>query len=590
MHRNNWRLINQSVRGMVVGISIFLCMEEPAAQAVNIFGTIVDAPSSVGVAGIVVTASGGTSVSTSEFSGVYMLTVPSNWSGTVTPTGSNCTFSPPLRTYTNVIAVHFLEDFTAMRPKAIGGRTFRSGVTVTASNGGGEVTTTEDTGAYMLTVPYNWSGIITPNLPGYTFNPPSQSFANVQFSDLSYDFVPAQIILTISGIAGVDGVGLANVELWSTNYAGISSPNGVRWDTTDAGGEYTFEVPYGWSGKIVPWLPGYSFAPFSRSYSNVTDNAVDQNYVASYLTLSGYVKNFDNSAAADVTLVANNGGGTAASDGAGFYDLRVPPGWSGTVTPNKWGFVFSPAWRSYTALAANQTNQNFTLPVYDRYTEAVGFKQGEGTRTLTLLQGQAYNVAGLYGWMNLPGHANWQLIWYIDGIEFERINDNNHTPTYVVSQEREITITSSTYVPTQLGTHTIRFLINTSIPGAMMDTDQSNDNITTTFTVVSNLTPWDFGCQDIGGGWRRLSWFGDYVPMGGAGWIWHNKHGFLYVPTSSTPQNIWLYAQDMGWLYTENALYPFLYRASPSAWLWYNGSTNPRWFRDMTTGQWESRP
>jgi hypothetical protein len=101
---------------------------------------------------------------------------------------------------------------------------------------------------------------------------------------------------------------------------------------------------------------------------------------------------------------------------------------------------------------------------------------------------------------------------------------------------------------------------------------------------------WDNGFTDLGGGWRRLTWFGDYVPMGGAGWIWHNKHGFLYVPASSTPQNVWLYAQDMGWLYTGNALYPFLYRASPATWLWYNGSQNPRWFRNMTTGLWESRP
>ena len=101
-------------------------------------------------------------------------------------------------------------------------------------------------------------------------------------------------------------------------------------------------------------------------------------------------------------------------------------------------------------------------------------------------------------------------------------------------------------------------------------------------------TAWDAGYTDIGGGWRRLTWFGDYVPMGD--WIFHNKHGFWYPSPSSTPQNIWFYTQDMGWLWTGNATYPFLYRASPAAWLWYNGVTNPRWFRNMTTGQWESRP
>ena len=101
---------------------------------------------------------------------------------------------------------------------------------------------------------------------------------------------------------------------------------------------------------------------------------------------------------------------------------------------------------------------------------------------------------------------------------------------------------------------------------------------------------WDAGYVDLGGGWRRLAWFGDYAVMGVEGWIWHNKHGFFYVATSSTPGDVWLFANDMGWLYTGNTLYPFLYRDSPASWLWYNGATNPRWFRNLTTGQWEWRP
>ena len=112
-------------------------------------------------------------------------------------------------------------------------------------------------------------------------------------------------------------------------------------------------------------------------------------------------------------------------------------------------------------------------------------------------------------------------------------------------------------------------------------------------TLVANFLPsllvsWDAGYQDIGGGWRRLVWFGDFVPMGGDGWIWHNKHGFFYVPANATPQGIWLYAPDMGWLWTSSTTYPFLYRNSDFAWLWYNGSTSPRWFRNMNTGRWES--
>ena len=109
---------------------------------------------------------------------------------------------------------------------------------------------------------------------------------------------------------------------------------------------------------------------------------------------------------------------------------------------------------------------------------------------------------------------------------------------------------------------------------------------------VAHLTEpmsWDDGSEDLGGGWRRLGWFGDYAPMGNEGWIWHNKHGFLYMPPNGIQGDVWTYAEDMGWLWTGDATYPYLYRISPAGWLWYNGAANPRWFWNMTEGAWESR-
>ncbi len=102
------------------------------------------------------------------------------------------------------------------------------------------------------------------------------------------------------------------------------------------------------------------------------------------------------------------------------------------------------------------------------------------------------------------------------------------------------------------------------------------------------VSGWDAGFQDLGEGWRRLGWFGDFRPMGGSGWIWHNAHGFLYVAPGSTPHDIWFYSQSMGWLWTKSTTYPFLFRASDGAWLWYlSGSTNPRWFFNYKTSSWE---
>ncbi len=104
---------------------------------------------------------------------------------------------------------------------------------------------------------------------------------------------------------------------------------------------------------------------------------------------------------------------------------------------------------------------------------------------------------------------------------------------------------------------------------------------------LTTFPSWDAGYSALGGGWRRASGFGDYVSMGEDGWIWHNQHGFFFVPADDTPSNMWIYAQDMGWLWTSRTGYPFFYRQSDGAWLWYNGSTNPRWFRNMTENTWE---
>ena len=123
--------------------------------------------------------------------------------------------------------------------------------------------------------------------------------------------------------------------------------------------------------------------------------------------------------------------------------------------------------------------------------------------------------------------------------------------------------------------------------GDEADPSNNAERTGTTFAYTAG-NAWDSGYTPIGGNWRRLSWFGDYVPMGDDGWFWHNKHGFLFSPPANTPSSIWLYAQDMGWLWTANATYPFLYRSNDDAWLWYNGSTNPRWFRNMTANRWES--
>jgi hypothetical protein len=51
---------------------------------------------------------------------------------------------------------------------------------------------------------------------------------------------------------------------------------------------------------------------------------------------------------------------TVTADGTGNYTVTVPSGWSGTVTPAKIGYTFSPVSRSYSNVLSNRTAQDYT--------------------------------------------------------------------------------------------------------------------------------------------------------------------------------------------------------------------------------------
>ena len=51
---------------------------------------------------------------------------------------------------------------------------------------------------------------------------------------------------------------------------------------------------------------------------------------------------------------------TVAADETGNYTITVPSGWSGTVTPSKTNYIFSPPSRTYTDVLVDQTAQNYT--------------------------------------------------------------------------------------------------------------------------------------------------------------------------------------------------------------------------------------
>jgi hypothetical protein len=80
--------------------------------------------------------------------------------------------------------------------------------------------------------------------------------------------------LMISGNAGVAGATLSYTD-------GTS-----KTATADGSGNYSFTVPYNWSGTVTPSLAGYSFTPASYNYTNITLDQTNQDYIASITTFA----------------------------------------------------------------------------------------------------------------------------------------------------------------------------------------------------------------------------------------------------------------------------------------------------------------
>jgi hypothetical protein len=110
--------------------------------------------------------------------------------------------------------------------------------------------------------------------------------------------------------------------------------------------------------------------------------------------------------------------------------------------------------------------------------------------------------------------------------------------------------------------------------------------------VAANFEPtdpatWYDSSFDLGGGWRWFEWFGSFN-VSNDPWIYHAEHGWLY-PFADDPSNVYFWDNEMeSVLWTSETAYPSLYRVSDAQWIFYlKGSSNPRWFVKLLTGEWE---
>lgn len=135
--------------------------------------------------------------------------------------------------------------------------------------------TTGIDGTYTAYVSHGFTGVATPTRSGCTFTPAHRNYIDAAYNYTGQDYVLATGAYEISGtILDQGGQPVAGVVM--TGLPGEPA--------TNANGQYRTTVPHGYNGTAEPVAQSTTFAPPIRSYSNVTSNQTNHDYVATRRT------------------------------------------------------------------------------------------------------------------------------------------------------------------------------------------------------------------------------------------------------------------------------------------------------------------
>jgi len=310
-----------------------------------------------GLAGVTVTLSGsqsGSVVTTS--SGSYSFSAAAGGSYTVTPSLTGYMFAPASQTFNNLSANQTQNFVASVVMYTISGQVTLSGsglggVTVTLSGSQSGSVVTNSSGSYSFSVAAGGNYTVTPTLAAYTFTPPSQTFNNLS-GNQSQNFAANTVTFTISGQVTHSGSGLAGVTV---TLSGSQSGSVV----TNSSGSYSFTVAQGGNYTVTPSLTGYTFAPPSQTFNNLSANQT-QNFVATQAmyTISGQITLSGSGLSGVTVTLSGSQSGSVVTTGSGSYSFTVGGGGNYTVTPSLLGYTFTPPSQTYDDLSGNQT-ENF---------------------------------------------------------------------------------------------------------------------------------------------------------------------------------------------------------------------------------------
>ncbi|WP_185154184.1 leucine-rich repeat domain-containing protein [Fulvivirga sp. M361] len=216
--------------------------------------------------------------------GQYSVTLPIGWGGKVYPVLEDYLFQPDTVIYNNLDIPQVVQDYVGMFNGTTRYAVYGTVVDIRQGNplagvlleGFPDVVITDLAGRYEAKVPNAWSGTITPLLQDFVFEPDSREYQNVTSSRQDQNYSATYVgDYKIGGtIITTEGEPVSDVVL-------IGFPSET---TTDENGIYLAQVPYNWSGIVVPELNDRRFSPGERFYEVLTQDLLEENYIVEVTT------------------------------------------------------------------------------------------------------------------------------------------------------------------------------------------------------------------------------------------------------------------------------------------------------------------
>lgn len=128
-------------------------------------------------------------------------------------------------------------------------------------NDGEEVIDVDAQGHFKLEKRYDWSGVLVFQKFGYVFDAMSLTITHLTNDMPDIHITGDRERVTISGHVTYESDPVENARL-KFSHLGIC--------TTDSNGNYTFDVPHGWTGKVEIFKLDLDFVPTDKLFQNVT--------------------------------------------------------------------------------------------------------------------------------------------------------------------------------------------------------------------------------------------------------------------------------------------------------------------------------